>query len=452
LATTAAERRAGAVAGLLALTVVGIVGSCAPAAAPVTPGVEPVPGAERVPGAEPVPGVEPVPGYPAPASESAEPALRIGLAVGAPAATVGGGMALAVTDPAGSPVASIGGGEIWRVTAQTAGLELAGPDGLGAGTGQLFTVAAQETGQPVRVNGRDYRGEVELLRDRTGLTVVNRLGLESYVVGVVSAEMGRRGPEDLEALRGQAIVSRTYAMRNRGRWRTEGFDLYATVADQVYGGIGAETAEAREAVGATRGLILTYDGQPIDAFFYSTCGGTTADGTEVFRAADRPYLRSVPDVGADGNAYCSISPRFRWREEWTGDALQATLRRTLPATAGVPATEVGEVRDVWIARRTASGRVGELVVVLGGTDARVSGPAVRQVLRPASGELLRSSAFTLTATGGGRRVTHLVADGGGAGHGVGFCQWGAVGRSRAGQTFQQIVTAYYPGAALERQY
>jgi stage II sporulation protein D len=445
LATTAAERRAGAVAALLAVTVAGIVGSCAPATAPVPPAVEPVPG-------YPAPAVEPVPGYPEPAPEPAEPALRVGLAVGAPAAALGGGNALAVTDPSGAPIASLGAGQIWRVTAPAGGLELAGPDGLGAGNGAVFVVSAQESGQPVRVNGRDYRGQVELFRDRTGLTVVNRLGLEAYVLGVVSAEMGRRGPDDLEALRAQAVVSRTYALRNRGRWRSEGFDLYATVADQVYGGIGAETPEARDAVDGTRGLVLTYGGLPIDAFFYSTCGGTTAAGTEVFRAADRPYLPSVPDVGADGSAYCSISPRFQWREEWTGESLQATLRRTLPAAAGVAAGQVGEVRDVWVARRTASGRVGELVVGLAGSDARVSGPAVRQVLRPASGELLRSSAFTLTTTGAGRRVTRLVADGHGAGHGVGFCQWGAVGRSRAGQSFRQIVAAYYPGATLERQY
>jgi stage II sporulation protein D len=393
-----------------------------------------------------------VPGYPPPAAEAAEPALRIGLAVGAPSATVGGGVALTVADPAGAAIASVGTGEIWRVTAEGAGLELAGPAGLGAGTSEVLTVTAQESGQPVRVNGRDYRGQVELFRDRTGLTVVNRLGLESYVLGVVSAEMGRRAPADQEALRAQAVVSRTYALRNQGRWRAEGFDLYATVADQVYGGVGAETLEARDAAGATRGMILTYGGQPIDAFFYSTCGGTTADGTEVFRAANRPYLRSVADVGPDGGVYCSISPRFRWREEWTGEALQATLRRTLPAAARVPASEVREVRDVWVARRTASGRVGELVVALAATDARVSGPAVRQVLRPASGELLRSSAFTLTATGAGHRVTRLVADGGGAGHGVGFCQWGAVGRSRAGQDYRAIVAAYYPGAELERRY
>jgi len=132
--------------------------------------------------------------------------------------------------------------------------------------------------------------------------------------------------------------------------------------------------------------------------------------------------------------------------------LQATLRRTLPLETGVAATQVGEVRDVWVARRTASGRVGELVVALGATDARVSGPAVRRVLRPPSGELLRSSVFTLTATGSGHRVTRLVADGGGAGHGVGFCQWGAVGRARAGQDYRRIVSAYYPGAELERLY
>jgi stage II sporulation protein D len=421
------------VAGFLALALAGIIVSCTPAAPPET----------STP--------KPVPGYLMPAAESAEPSLRIGLAVGAATATIGGGVALTVSDAQGARVAEIAGIETWRVSAQREGFLLAGPSGVGVGATGVLGVAPQESGQPVRVNGREYRGDVELVPDRTGITVINRVGIESYVVGVVSAEMGRRAPEDLEALRAQSVVSRTYALRNRGRWRAEGFDLYATVADQVYGGVAAETAEARDAVSGTRGMILTYGGQPIDAFFYSTCGGTTADGTEVFRAADRPYLRSIADVGADG-AYCSLSPRYRWREEWTGTSLQATLRRTLPLEAGLAASRIGEVRDVWVARRTASGRVGELVVGLGATDARVSGAAVRRVLRPPSGELLRSSAFTLTATGAGHRITRLVADGGGAGHGVGFCQWGAVGRSRAGQDYRQIVSAYYPGAQLERLY
>jgi stage II sporulation protein D len=275
--------------------------------------------------------------------------------------------------------------------------------------------------------------------------------MEVYLRGVVSTEMGRRAPTELEALRAQAVVSRTYALRHLRRWEVQGFDLYATVADQVYGGTERETPEGNDAVLATRGRILTYDGQPIDAFFYSTCGGRTADGTEVFRAADRPYLRSVPDVADDGTAYCSISPRFRWRETWGGDELRAILRRTLP-TVGLAGSDADEVTDVRVAYRTPSGRVGQLAIGLRRSEVQVDGPKVRQVLRSTSGDILRSSAFALTATRGGARVTRLVADGAGAGHGVGFCQWGAVGRSRTGQDYEHILAAYYPGTVLERLY
>jgi stage II sporulation protein D len=282
--------------------------------------------------------------------------------------------------------------------------------------------------------------------------VINRLGMEQYLQGVVSAEMGRRNLAEREALRAQAVVSRTYAHRNLRRWAAQGFDVYASVSDQVYGGLSAETPEGLEAVQSTRGRVLTWGGAPIDAFFYSTCGGRTADGPEVFRAANPSYLRSVPDVAEDGTAYCAISPRFRWREEWTGEALLATLRRTLPEVAGTPASQVTAVQDVRVAYRTASGRVGQLLVALPQGEARVEGPRVRGALRSPSGELLRSSAFGLSVTRGGRGVTRLVADGGGAGHGVGFCQWGAVGRSRAGHDFQRILAAYYPGATIQRFY
>jgi stage II sporulation protein D len=91
-------------------------------------------------------------------------------------------------------------------------------------------------------------------------------------------------------------------------------------------------------------------------------------------------------------------------------------------------------------------------LALGGPEIRVDGLAIRQVLRPSSGELLRSNAFNLVATGAGRRVTHLTIDGMGSGHGVGLCQWGAVGRARAGQGFERILAAYFPGTRLERRY
>ena len=392
-----------------------------------------------------------------PAEGPTEPQIRLGLVVGAPVATVSGTAGLSVSDPSGARLAEIPAGEVWRVAVSGTGLVVLAPGGAGTTPSELIEIGSPDPNALVQVNGRPYRGTITALRDRTGVTVVDRVPMETYLAGVVSAEMGRRSLNEQEALRAQAVVSRTYALRNLRRWQAQGFDLYATVADQVYGGAASETPEGRAAVDATRGRILTYGGVPIDAFFYSTCGGRTADGTEVFRAADRPYLRSVADVADDGTAYCSISPRFRWHEEWTGEALRATLQRTLPpvaAAAGRSTTagDMSEVRDVRVSYRTPSGRVGQLTIALRRGDVQVDEPSVRQVLRPVSGELLRSNTFTLTVSGAGQRVTRLTADGAGAGHGVGFCQWGAVGRSRAGQDYQRIVAAYYPGASLERLY
>jgi stage II sporulation protein D len=386
------------------------------------------------------------------AAESSEPQVRIGLAIGVPSATVGGVGNLVVTDPGGARLAVIPAGEPWRVVASGTGVSVQPPGRAGSTPSEMIAVIPSDPLEVVRVNGRTYRGIVEVVRDTAGITVVNRVLLESYLLGVVSAEMGRRNLAEFEALKAQAIVSRTYALRNLRRRAALGFDLHAGVADQVYAGSGSETPEGLEAVRATRGMALTYEGAPIDAFYYSTCGGQTADGVEAFRAASRPYLRSFPDVDEHGTAYCSISPRYRWREVWTGDGLRTTLRRTLPVATGVPIDQVREVRDVWVAQRTGSGRVGRLAITLRSNQVMVDGPAVRQVLRPASGDLLRSAAFTLIATGAGQGVTRLVADGSGAGHGVGLCQWGAVGRSRAGQDFRRILAAYYPGAALQRLY
>jgi stage II sporulation protein D len=448
LAITAAEASArghllvrwGGTVAALAAAVAVAVASCTPTPAPAGPTPVPAPAPGGTPSGE----------------APAEPVVRVGLAVGASSATVAGAAGLSVSDPSGARLAEIPAGETWRLAIGSTGVVALSPGGAATAPSEVVEIASPDSTALVQVNGRPYRGTISALRDRTGVTVVDRVPMEAYLAGVVSAEMGRRSPGEQEALRAQAIVSRTYALRNLRRWDRQGFDLYATVADQAYGGAAAETPEGREAVETTRGRVLTYGGTPIDAFFYSTCGGRTADGTEVFRAADRPYLRSVSDVADDGTPYCSISPRFRWHEEWTGEALRATLQRTLPALAaatGTPvATDVGEVRDVRVTYRTPSGRVGQLTIGLLRGDVRVDGPNVRQVLRPVSGELLRSSAFTLTVSHAGRRVTRLAADGAGAGHGVGFCQWGAVGRSRAGQDHQRILAGYYPGAVLERLY
>jgi stage II sporulation protein D len=388
-------------------------------------------------------------GPPAPAGR--DPEVRIGLASGTTTGSVGGGDALAVTLPDGSHLWVIPRGVSWQVTRSGRSFVLSSR-GWTSTALESVTLTSAEPGGLVLANGRSYRGMITILSGDSGITLVNRLGLEAYLQGVVSAEMGRREPRDQAALQAQAVVSRTFAIRKLGRWPSRGYDLSASVNDQVYGGQSAETPEGASAVAATQGLVLTYGGAPIDAFFYSTCGGRTAAGTEVFRGAARPYLRSVPDQSETGAVYCSISPRYRWHEEWTGDALRATLQRNLPPSSSLRSEDVREVRDVRVTRRTASGRVDQLAIGLAGSEVRVEGPAIRQVLRLASGEPLRSTAFTVVATGAGQRVTHLSIDGMGSGHGVGLCQWGAVGRARAGQGYAQILAAYFPGTRVERRY
>lgn len=379
--------------------------------------------------------------------------VRIGLSVGTGSASAGGGGAVAINEPDGSRVAVIPQGERWQVTVAGPGLVVTSPGGWVSPQLEAISLAAMDPRAPLWVNGKAYRGVGEVLRDRTGLTIVNRLGMESYLLGVVSAEMGHRSSVEHAALRAQAVVSRTYALKNLRRWRAAGFDLYGTVADQAYGGVAAETAEGRAAVAETRGLVLTYDGALVEAFYFSTCGGRTAEGYEVFRGAVRPYLRSVADVNESGSAYCSISPRYRWREEWSGEALRATLQRNLPPVPGTLSPSIVTVTDLRVTRRSPSGRVEQVSVGLGATEVKVDGHTrIRQLLRLPNGQLLRSTAFSLTTTGAGREVTRLVIDGAGAGHGVGLCQWGAVGRARAGQGYQQILAAYYPGTRLERRY
>ncbi|HEU5050637.1 MAG TPA: SpoIID/LytB domain-containing protein [Gemmatimonadales bacterium] len=465
MATTATDRRLArgiAAAFLLAL------GSCAPAGPPEpeTPPVvarpapsEPAPPAPR----DSVPDVvAPVPRPPAdtarrdtvppvPARVSgAAPEIRAGLLVGASSAAVGGGDELVVAGAEGGFLGVIPAGEAWEATPGGSGVVLRGA--RGRFSDRQLRLAPRAGNGLVRAGGRDYRGALILFRDRTGLTVVNRVDLEAYLAGVVGAEMGRRPEGDREALRAQAIVSRTYALRNRNRWRTAGFDYYATVADQVYLGVAGENDPAREAVNATRGAVVTWGGAPIDAFFFSTCGGRTELGTEVFRGAGRPYLRSVPDTDQRGTAYCAESPRYRWREEWTGRELRAALRQGLAAVGAAPAEEVRLVRDVRVAGRTASGRVARLLVTLQDRTVSVESARIRQALRSPSGEILRSTLFSLSATSGGDEIRSLAVEGSGAGHGVGFCQWGAIGRSRGGQRFDAIIAAYFPGTRLERFY
>jgi len=176
-----------------------------------------------------------------------------------------------------------------------------------AGAGRLFsssapvTFASDSETTPVRFNDRPYRGRIEVFTNTRGvLTVVNVLGLEDYVKGVVPNELSAGGYPLLEAHKAQAIAARTYALRNRGQFMSQGYDLLPTTRSQVYRGLVSENSLSSRAVDETRGIIATYNGEPINALYTSTCGGRTEDAGNIFND-EVPYLKGR-ECAAEGRA------------------------------------------------------------------------------------------------------------------------------------------------------
>ena len=151
--------------------------------------------------------------------------------------------------------------------------------------------STNERAVPVSVNGKKYRGRIEVfVNNRGSLTVVNVVKMEDYLRGVVPNELGF---PSLEAQKAQAVAARTYAVRNIGQFAAQGFDMLPTTRSQVYKGFSSEAAMGTRAVDDTRGVVATYAGKPIIAYYTSTCGGRTEDGENIFEKESGPYLRGV---------------------------------------------------------------------------------------------------------------------------------------------------------------
>ena len=172
-------------------------------------------------------------------------------------------------------------------------------DGTRALPGPL--VLRPGAGSTLRLDGKAYRGELEVRTDGKKLSVVNRLGLEAYLQGVVPGEMPSDWPA--EALKAQAVAARSYALAQRVAGKS--FDVYADVRSQVYGGLAVEKPSTTAAVRDTAGEAVLYEGKPAVTYFYSTSGGRTAGSDEIFEQP-RPYLVSVDDP------YDTLSPYHRW--------------------------------------------------------------------------------------------------------------------------------------------
>lgn len=206
---------------------------------------------------------------------------------------------------------------------------------------RLAVVPADD--RPLRVEGKSYRGVIELRIGPFGTAQpVNWIELERYLLGVVPAELGPEVWPQLEALKAQAIAARTYAVANLHQFEDQGFDLCSTPRCQVYEGAEAEHPLSSRAVWSTKGEILTWGGEPIAALYTATCGGHTEDGGEIFPEHAAPYLRGVPCT-AEGDAVASQRARVEGRTPRPAtDETGADVTRdwALLAVAGVLGPEI----------------------------------------------------------------------------------------------------------------
>ncbi|MDR2131983.1 MAG: SpoIID/LytB domain-containing protein [Clostridiales Family XIII bacterium] len=435
------------------------------------------------------------------ASEGTGTYLRIGLAYGAGAPssceiTSANGFILAVPEGnayrEGMPLpayakltVSASGG---RILLHADGVLVS--DDIGAGTCVLPHDYA--SGARIFYEGVPYRGGLSF-RPNPGNTfnVINRLGVEEYLYGVVNSEMGYKNPA--EALKAQAVAARSYSWLKRGAHADDGFDLCAGAHCQSYKGYSDEHAEIVAAVDATTGLMLYRDDAPVSGNYFKNSGGHTQNSEDVWSEAV-PYLRGVPD---------EYSPPYSWG--W-----QITFRelRTLLLAAG---EDPGEIAVVSVSGRNADGSVNAMTIIgdrgtvvleknrirtvlgasnvkslrfgLGGVaPAPARAPAVFALGADGAGSLA-SNAFVLSADETGAfdakdaflrgaaesvRVSALLSapgaappiedepatdgfvsfTGSGYGHGVGMPQDSAIEMAKQGHDFRRILTKYFTGVQV----
>lgn len=271
--------------------------------------------------------------------------------------------------------------------------------------------------EAIRTQGKNLLGEVVVSMLPKGLQVVNVVSLEDYLSGVLSKEMRSRFP--LEALKAQAVASRTYALQKKLIQLDESAHLGADVLSQVYGGFVGDVDGIRQAVELTRGQILTYGMEPIEAYFHASCGGQTESGLDAL-ARPLPYLRSV-------DCPCKKLPQSHWSLQLSSGDLSALLGHA--------------ARELHIQGRTLSGRARRVGVGSFSVDAVSFRAKVGyQKVKSLSFEVEHASHSGWTLQGRG------------FGHGAGLCQWGAKVLADQGASYNSILARYYPGTELQKLY
>ncbi len=272
----------------------------------------------------------------------------------------------------------------------------------------------------VILSGSTYKGAIELWKGSDGYFLINVVELEDYVKGVVASEVGINWP--IEALKAQAVLARTYAVAHILRNRTRNFyDVTSSVFHQVYKGDVA-SEEVDKAVKETKGEILTFNREPIMAYYHACSVEKTEDPKEVF-GREYPYLQSV-------EVPFTPSPYNIWERKVAFDLLEKVL-------------QIDKIKDVEIISYTNTGRIKELKFTNGKNSRIIKANELRRLLK---WTVLPSTMIT------NMRVENdgVIFEGRGYGHGVGMCQWCAFQMAQEGRNYKDILQHFYPGTVLSK--
>ena len=279
---------------------------------------------------------------------------------------------------------------------------------------------AAKDGNMIIINDRAFRGNILLIKENNGLlTAINRISLEDYIRGILYHEVSHYWP--MEALKAQAIVSRSYARYSMQANKFKEFDATDDVYSQVYGGSRSERYRTNQAVDETIGRVIVFEGKVIPAYFHATCAGHTEDASLLWNVNLAP-LKGV------ACGFCKGSPHFNWHEViFSGEIREALVN------AGYKS---GVIKEIVLLGRDGSGRITNLKIINTKNDLIISAKDFRNIIGP---DLIRSTNFKVNIIG-----TDVVFEGVGWGHGVGLCQWGAYFMAKNGSTAEEIIKYYYP--------
>lgn len=407
------------------------------------------------------------------------PAVRVGLLEGAEGVTFSAGAPFRLEPAAGGAAdggASAGGelsAGVWEVRLEEGHVVLEGPEGEllrlqgsvrltpvdPAATMILYDLEVDRGYFWATREDLQVRGSLELLVRERGITVVNVLDIESYLLAVVPSEMYPSMP--LEALKAQAIAARTYVLRALGRYASRGFDVLGSVASTAYRGVAREQASTTRAVLETRGQVLTYQGRLANAVYTSSAGGYTASAAEAWGGGE-PFLKAVPEWGPqEGGPEFPLAPAAleRWLKgipdvysSRPREAVLSTFRWVRLVEADEIARRlgrpVGEIHAIVPGPRGLGGYVRSVTVVGSQGRHEVRGDAIRSALGG-----LKSNAFKVEPVRGpDGRTRAFLFFGAGFGHGVGMSQFGAAGMAEEGWRAEEILAHYYPGTEIRPGY